>query len=167
MHAVHYELIESYILYPGSLLQKDYKKPWGNYQYISYQSSHNSLFSTSLAPLWCSNLIKAKTYSKNCSYPCKQSGCLQKVKPGANNFIIPVVNIIVMMVVGAVDIISDPVDIQEDLLPRVDNENESHQQANEKQPVKDIFLCINLNYCWFFDDLIQRTVYWDHYHHQK
>ena len=127
MHAVHYELIESYILYPCSLLQKDYKKPRGNHQHISYQSSHNSLFNTSLAPLWRSYLVEAKTYPEYCSYPCKQSGRLQKVKPGTNNLIIPVIDIVKMMVVSAVDIISYPVDVQEDLLSRVDNENEGHQ----------------------------------------
>ena len=127
MHAVNYELVESNILYPCSFLQKDYEQPGRNDKNISDQNSNNSLFKSSLTPIWIPDIPKGKTDSKDSSNPSKKRSSLHKIEPRPNNLIIPILPIPNLLILSTSNIISNPINIQKNFLPRINNKHKSHK----------------------------------------
>lgn len=71
------------------------------------------------------------------------------------------------MDLGAWDVISNPVDVEEDVLSRVDDEDQSLKQADKEKPIEYVFFGVYLDDSWLFEDLIENGVDWYDDHDQE
>jgi hypothetical protein len=76
---------------------------------------------------------------------------LEKVEPGTDDLIIAIANIPLVLIIGAVDKILNPVDIQKCIFPRVDYKNKCLEQTDKEQPIENILFGINFNDGRFLD----------------
>lgn len=116
MHCINDKLVQADIFNPTSCLEIPYEDPGRNNQNIADEHSQEFVFQRSLAPLIDWHFSVAETYAKDSAYPGKKRGSLEKVEPWAYYLIIPIIDLIVVMVSGAFDVVPDPVDVQENIL---------------------------------------------------
>lgn len=147
MDCIDYEFIETDVLDPiAPFFQKYYEDPGGDYEEVCDCRSKYSLLDCALAPFMDLHLSIAEADPKNSTNPPKDSCSLQESKPRADNLIISIYNLLIILILCTLDIILNPSNIQERIHPRVDNQYESLYQTNEKKPIKDILLGIYLYY---------------------